>query len=102
MLPLSVRPTPVGQPFQQRVAVGADAHCLSTPSLDVARSEAATHIPWRYVSALVYPIAVTIRPFLEQETADPTPLERMQQAWLMAVLLHVTLWSQPYLRDGAW
>ena len=59
-------------------------------------------IPWRYVNALIYPIAMTVRPFLQRGTADSAQVERMQQAWLKAVLLQVTLWSLPYLREGAW
>jgi hypothetical protein len=59
-------------------------------------------IPWRYVNALIYPIAVTIRPFLERGTTDTAQVERMAMAWLKAVLLQVTLWSQPYLRESAW
>ncbi len=59
-------------------------------------------IPWRYVNALVYPIYGTVRPFLEQGGDDATTVEWMHQAWLKAVLLHTTLWSHPYTRDGAW
>ena len=59
-------------------------------------------IHWRYLNALVYPIYATVRPFLEQGAADPARVERMHQAWLKAVLLQVTLWSQPYLQEGGW
>ncbi|MDI3338951.1 MAG: protoglobin domain-containing protein [Sphaerobacter sp.] len=58
-------------------------------------------IHFRYVNALIYPIFATIRPFLEQGESDPAEVERMHQAWLKAVLLQVTLWSRPYLREGA-
>lgn len=58
-------------------------------------------IHFRYVNALIYPIFATIRPFLEKGKSDPAEVERMHQAWLKAVLLQVTLWSQPYLREGA-
>lgn len=58
-------------------------------------------IHFRYVNALVYPIFATIRPFLEKGEADPGMVERMHQAWLKAVLLQIILWSQPYLREGA-
>ena len=58
-------------------------------------------IHFRYVNALIYPIFATIRPFLEKGESDPAEVERMHQAWLKAVLLQVTLWSQPYLREGA-
>ena len=54
----------------------------------------------RYVNALVYPIYATIRPFLERGETDPATVDRMHQAWLKSVILQVTLWSQPYLREG--
>ena len=59
-------------------------------------------IHWRYVNALVYPIYATIRPFLEKGGDDAATIERLHQAWLKAVLLQATLWSQPYVREGAW
>ena len=59
-------------------------------------------IQWRYLNALIYPIYATVRPFLEQGGADSAMVERMHQAWLKAVLLQVTLWSQPYLQEGSW
>ena len=58
-------------------------------------------VPFSLVNALVYPIYATIRPFLEKRASDPAAVERMHQAWLKAVLLQVTLWSQPYLQEGA-
>jgi hypothetical protein len=58
-------------------------------------------IHFRYVNALVYPIYATVRPFLEKGESDPDVVERMHQAWLKAVLLQVTLWSQAYVKEGA-
>ncbi len=58
-------------------------------------------VHYRYMVPLVYPIYATVRPFLEEGCDDPAEVERMHQAWLKAVLLQVTLWSRPYLRDGA-
>jgi len=58
-------------------------------------------VHFRYVNALVYPIYATIRPFLERGESDPAKVEQMHQAWLKAVLLQATLWSYPYLREGA-
>jgi len=59
-------------------------------------------ISLRYVNALVYPIYATVRPFLEKGGDDAETVERMHQAWLKSVLLQVTLWSRPYVADGAW
>jgi hypothetical protein len=58
-------------------------------------------VDYRYMVPLVYPIYATVRPFLEQGESDPAEVERMHQAWLKAVLLSVTLWSRPYVREGA-
>lgn len=57
-------------------------------------------VNFRYVNALIYPIYATIRPFLERGESDPGMVDRMHQAWLKSVILQVTLWSQPYLREG--
>jgi hypothetical protein len=59
-------------------------------------------IHWRYLNALVYPVYATVRPFLEHGAADATDVEQMHQAWLKAVLLQVTLWTLPYLKEGSW
>jgi hypothetical protein len=58
-------------------------------------------VHYRYMVPLVYPIYATVRPFLEQGCDDPAQVEKMHQAWLKAVLLQVTLWSRPYVREGA-
>lgn len=58
-------------------------------------------VAYRYMVPLVYPIYATVRPFLEQGEPDAAEVERMHQAWLKAVLLSVTLWSHPYVREGA-
>jgi hypothetical protein len=57
-------------------------------------------VNFRYLNALIYPIYATIRPFLERAESDAGMVDRMHQAWLKSVLLQVTLWSQPYLREG--
>src|SRR5262245_27959908 len=59
-------------------------------------------IPLRYVIPLAYATYATVRAFLEKGETDPAAVEQMAQAWLKSVLLQVTLWSQPYVRDGAW
>lgn len=57
-------------------------------------------VHFRYLPALVYPITATLKPFLANKGASPEQVERMQQAWLKSVLLQVTLWSHPYVREG--
>ncbi|NWF84243.1 MAG: protogloblin ApPgb [Bryobacteraceae bacterium] len=60
-----------------------------------------THVPLRYIVALIYPIVATIKPFLARQGHPPEEIERMHQAWFKAVVLQVALWSQPHARDGA-
>ncbi len=55
-------------------------------------------VPIRYVCALIYPIYATMRPFLADGARDEAHLERMHQAWLKAVILSVTLWSEAYVQ----
>jgi hypothetical protein len=61
---------------------------------------AAENVPYRYLPTLVYPIVATLKPFLAQKGHGPEEVERMHQAWLKSVLLQVTLWSYPYVREG--
>jgi hypothetical protein len=63
-------------------------------------ADAADHIPLRYVLALLVPITTTLKPFLAEGAAAADEVEAMHQAWVKVVLLHVILWSYPYVRDG--
>jgi hypothetical protein len=78
--------------------VGLRHHRSGKNRTDGAR--AADHIPLRYVLALLVPITTTLKPFLAEGGAAPAEVEAMHQAWVKAVLLHVILWSHPYVRDG--
>ena len=61
---------------------------------------AVDHIPLRYITAFVYPITATMKPFLAARGHSPEEVEAMHQAWFKAVVLHVTVWSLPYVKDG--
>src|SRR5690606_23635523 len=58
------------------------------------------HIAFRYLIPLVYPITATLKPFLAKKGHSAEDVDRMHQAWLKSVLLQVTLWSHPYIKDG--
>lgn len=58
------------------------------------------HIPFRYIIALVYPITATLKPFLAKKGHSAEEVEKMHQAWIKSVLLQVTLWCYPYVREG--
>lgn len=78
--------------------IGRRHHRTGKNRTDGAR--AAEHVPFRYLMALVVPIYLTIRPFLEKGGAPADEVERMHQAWLKSVLLQAILWSRPYVREG--
>ena len=58
-----------------------------------------SHVPLRYLIALIVPITVTIRPFLADGESDPAQVESMYQAWFKAVTLSVSLWTRPYTAE---
>lgn len=58
------------------------------------------HIPMRYLVAFIYPITATVRPFLERKGHSAQDVEKMFHAWFKAVVLHVTLWCYPYVKEG--
>lgn len=62
--------------------------------------EAVPHIHHRYLTAFIYPITATMKPFLAKKGHSLEQVERMHQAWFKAVVLTVALWSVPYLKDG--
>jgi hypothetical protein len=61
---------------------------------------ATEHIPFRYMITLVYPITATLKPFLAKKGHSAEEVEKMHQAWIKSVLLQVTLWCHPYVREG--
>ncbi|MGC8795093.1 MAG: protoglobin domain-containing protein [Bryobacteraceae bacterium] len=61
---------------------------------------AVEHIHYRYLPALMYPIVTTLKPFLGRKGHSAEEVEKMWHAWVKSVILQVTLWSYPYVRDG--
>jgi hypothetical protein len=64
--------------------------------------DAPTPVPLRFVIALIYPISVTIRPFLAKQGHSADDVEAMWQAWFKAVTLQVALWSRAYPDERDW
>jgi hypothetical protein len=58
-------------------------------------------IPLRYLVAFIYPITATIKPFLANAGHSPEEVDKMHDAWFKSVVLQVTLWSQPYVKEGS-
>jgi hypothetical protein len=59
-------------------------------------------VPFRDLFLLVFPITFTLKPFLAKKGHPPGDVESMYAAWVKSCLLQVTLWSRPYVRDGAY
>ena len=59
----------------------------------------ATHVPMSHLIALIVPVTVTVRKFLERGAAEDDNVDAMQQAWFKAVTLSVALWTRPYAPD---
>lgn len=58
------------------------------------------HIHYRYLPALIYPIVATLKPFLSRGGHSAEEVEKMWHAWLKSVILQITLWSYPYVKEG--
>lgn len=58
-------------------------------------------IHFRYILPLIYPLTTTMKPFLAKKHGHSAEdVECMYQAWVKSVLLQVSLWSQPYVKEG--
>jgi Protoglobin len=58
-------------------------------------------VPFRFLLGFV-PVVLPIREFFAEALNDDAELNRLEEAWTKAVLLHITLWSQPYVREDLW
>jgi hypothetical protein len=65
-------------------------------------ADSTAYVPVRHLVALIAPITLTVRPFLESRASASDDLDAMMAAWLKAVVLHVAVWTQPYVADGQW
>lgn len=57
-------------------------------------------VPFRDLHLLVFPVTITLKPFLAARGHGPEDVDRMYQAWVKSCLLQVTLWTYPYVKDG--
>lgn len=81
-----------------QLEIGRRHHRIGKNLTDGARAPAL--VPYRYLPLLAQPIVDTLRPFLEGGGGSRDEVDQMQNAWRKAVLLQVTLWSQPYVIEG--
>jgi len=64
--------------------------------------ESAPHIPLRYLLSFTAVIMTTTKPFLTARGHTVAEVDRMYDAWCKAVMLHVTLWAEPYASPEDW
>jgi len=57
-------------------------------------------VPFRYLPITLYPLTSTLPPFLVEAGVDKERAERLGAAWTKSLVLQITLWSHPYVRDG--
>jgi hypothetical protein len=58
------------------------------------------HIRGRDLIAFSSAIVAPMRPFLEKRGHSSETVNRMLDAWWKSMILQVTLWMQPYIREG--
>lgn len=59
----------------------------------------ARHVPMSDMMALIVPVTLTIRNFLEDGASEGDDVEAMHQAWFKAVTVTLVLWARPYAGD---
>jgi len=60
------------------------------------------HIPLRYLLAFTAVVLTTSRDYLARAGHDAGDVDRMHAAFTKSVLLHVTVWTQPYVPAENW
>lgn len=78
--------------------IGLRHHRTKKNTTDGAPSTAI--VPFRNLFGLIFPVTVTLKPFLSKKGHSPAEVERMHAAWVKSCLLQVTLWSHAYVKDG--
>jgi hypothetical protein len=58
------------------------------------------NVPMRHIIALIAPITLTVKPFLEKSGRSAADVEKMHAAWFKAVTLQAALWCWPYAAKG--
>jgi hypothetical protein len=57
-------------------------------------------VHYRYMIAFIYPITVTIKPFLAKKGHSPSDVDMMHNSWFKAVVLTAILWTYPYVKPN--
>jgi hypothetical protein len=59
-------------------------------------------VPLRYLIAFSAVVCTTLRPFLEEGGCNTSEIQSIQDAWTKSMLLHLALWSRPYVAGCLW
>ncbi len=78
--------------------IGLRHHRAKKNRTDGAASTAI--VPFRDLFLLIYPVTITLRPFLARKGHADSEVDKMYAAWVKSCLLQVTLWSHPYVTAG--
>ncbi len=78
--------------------IGLRHHRTKKNQTDGAPSTAI--VPFRHLFALVFPVTLTLRPFLAKGGHSAADVDGMHAAWVKSTMLQVTLWSHAYVKDG--
>ncbi|MDP9843546.1 protoglobin domain-containing protein [Streptosporangium lutulentum] len=60
------------------------------------------HIPMRYLLAFTAVVIATARDYLAAGGASAEQVDRMHAAFTKSVMLHVTVWTRPYVAAADW
>lgn len=82
--------------YQEEIALRH--HTTKKNEVDSVDSPA-THVPMSDMMALVVPVTLTVRTFLEDGATADDDVDAMHQAWFKAVTVTLVLWSRPYAGD---
>ncbi|SNT19922.1 Protoglobin [Streptosporangium subroseum] len=65
-------------------------------------SDSLDHIPMRYLLAFTAVVIATARDYLADGGASTEQVNRMHAAFTKSVMLHVTVWTRPYVDAADW
>jgi hypothetical protein len=65
-------------------------------------ADSLNHIPLRYLLAFTAVVIATSRDYLATRGASPGQVDRMHAAFTKSVMLHVTVWTRPYVSAADW
>lgn len=59
-------------------------------------------VPLRYLISFAAVVSMAARNFFIEVGVSGDELQRLEDTWSKTVLLHIALWSRPYVKEGLW